>query len=139
MRIQRLIPVLAVTAGLITGAIAFGCSKSSSPTSPGGGGGGGNTAFDTGIQSSGFAFSKVFPAAGTVQYHCTPHQASGMTGTITISSSAAVSSVDVTVAPSGTLTFSPSSVSIKPGGSVNWTWASSGHTVTSGTITAATP
>ncbi len=39
----------------------------------------------------------------------------------------------VTVAPNGTLRFSPAVVNINVGDSVLWTWASSGHTSTSGT------
>ena len=39
---------------------------------------------------------------------------------------------DVTVAPNGTLTFSPSTVNISVGDTVRWTWAASGHSVTSG-------
>ena len=40
--------------------------------------------------------------------------------------------VDVTVAPGGTFTFSPSTVNISVGDTVRWTWAASGHSVTSG-------
>jgi plastocyanin len=40
--------------------------------------------------------------------------------------------VDVTVAPGGTRTFSPSTVNISVGDTVRWTWAASGHSVTSG-------
>jgi plastocyanin len=40
--------------------------------------------------------------------------------------------VDVTVAPGGTLTFDPSTVNISVGDTVRWTWAASGHSVTSG-------
>lgn len=39
----------------------------------------------------------------------------------------------VTVAPGGALTFSPSNVTIQVGDTVQWTWASSGHSSTSGT------
>src|SRR5215467_991777 len=46
--------------------------------------------------------------------------------------------VDVTVAPGGTLTFSPSTVNISVGDTVRWTWAASGHSVTSGDSTACT-
>ena len=45
---------------------------------------------------------------------------------------------DVTVAPGGTLTFSPSTVNISVGDTVRWTWAHSGHSVTSGDSTACT-
>jgi plastocyanin len=41
--------------------------------------------------------------------------------------------VNVTVAPNGDLVFSPSSVTVQPGDTVQWTWGSSGHSSTSGT------
>lgn len=40
---------------------------------------------------------------------------------------------DVMVGPNGTLTFSPSTVTISVGDTVRWTWGSSLHSVTSGT------
>jgi plastocyanin len=40
--------------------------------------------------------------------------------------------VDVTVAPGGAHSFSPSTVMIHVGDTVRWTWAAGGHTVTSG-------
>ncbi len=46
--------------------------------------------------------------------------------------------VDVTVAPNGTLTFSPSTVNISVGDTVRWTWGASGHSVTSGDSTSCT-
>jgi plastocyanin len=46
--------------------------------------------------------------------------------------------VDVMVAPGGTLTFSPSTVNISVGDTVRWTWAASGHSVTSGDSTSCT-
>jgi len=46
--------------------------------------------------------------------------------------------VDVTVAPGGTFTFSPSTVNISVGDTVRWTWAASGHSVTSGNSTSCT-
>src|SRR5262252_10011822 len=46
--------------------------------------------------------------------------------------------IDVMVAPGGTLTFSPSTVNISVGDTVRWTWAASGHSVTSGDSTACT-
>jgi plastocyanin len=39
----------------------------------------------------------------------------------------------VTVGPNSSLTFSPSALTICPGDTVTWTWAGSGHDVTSGT------
>ena len=40
--------------------------------------------------------------------------------------------VDVTVGPGGSFTFNPSTVNISVGDTVRWTWAASGHSVTSG-------
>ena len=40
--------------------------------------------------------------------------------------------VTVTVGPNGTDSFSPDPVAIHPGDTVQWTWAESGHTTTSG-------
>src|ERR1051326_1291147 len=40
--------------------------------------------------------------------------------------------VDVTVAPGGSFTFDPATVNISVGDTVRWTWAGSGHSVTSG-------
>ena len=39
----------------------------------------------------------------------------------------------VTVGPTGSLTFEPSTLTIGVGETVHWVWQSSGHTVTSGT------
>ena len=53
-----------------------------------------------------------------------------------ISTTAAVATtVTVQVAPGGDLSFSPGSVTIHPGDTVEWVWASGGmgHSVTSGT------
>lgn len=121
-----------LAAALLTAVIAFGCSKSSSPTNPGGGGGGTNPSFDSGLRSTGFSMAETFPAAGSVAYHCTPHASLGMTASITVSSSSSVDSALVTVAPGGSLTFDPASVTIRTGGTVRWVWGASGHTVTSG-------
>ncbi len=46
--------------------------------------------------------------------------------------SATSTTVDVTVAPGGSLTFNPSTVNISVGDTVRWTWGGSGHSVTSG-------
>lgn len=46
---------------------------------------------------------------------------------------ATAKTVDVTVGMSGGLRFSPSAVNVHPGDTVRWTWAASGHSVTSGT------
>jgi len=45
---------------------------------------------------------------------------------------ASATTVNVTIGPNGDLIFSPSSVTIRPGDKVKWTWGSSGHSTTSG-------
>src|SRR5262249_46759659 len=52
--------------------------------------------------------------------------------------SATSTTVDVTVGPGGGFTFDPSTVNISVGDTVRWTWASSGHSVTSGNSTSCT-
>ncbi len=136
MKLHRTL-VLITFAGLVAASsLLLGCGKSSSPTNPGGGigggggggGGGANTPFDSGTLTAPAAFSHAFPTAGTVTYHCNFHVSLGMVGTINISAAAADSIVNVTA--SGT-TFSPSTITIKPGGIVHWNIASGTHTVTS--------
>jgi plastocyanin/uncharacterized protein YggT (Ycf19 family) len=46
---------------------------------------------------------------------------------------ASATTVDVTVAPNGAFVFSPSSVTIRPGDTVRWTWGDDFHSSTSGT------
>lgn len=40
--------------------------------------------FNSGVQNTGFTFSRTFSTAGTIDYFCTPHCAVGMTGKITV-------------------------------------------------------
>lgn len=112
-------------------AVIFGCggggSNSTAPPGPGGG-----PTFDLSFPATGASRSFTFTDAGTWDYKCTPHQGSGMTGTVVVSAGSANDSALVTVGPSNSLTFSPSSVTIKTGGTVRWVNASSMtiHTVT---------
>jgi plastocyanin len=128
-RSMMLMSVLA--SALVLSVIVVGCGKSSSPTAPYGGGGGGggasNTPFNSGTLTAPASFDHVFPTAGTVGYHCNFHVSMGMVGTVVVAAGGASSA---TVTASGT-TFSPSSVTIMPGGTVHWTIASGTHTVTS--------
>jgi len=121
-----------LASALVLTVIVVGCSKSSSPTAPYGGGGGGgsassNTPFDSGTLTAPASFDHVFPTAGSVGYHCSFHVGMGMVGTVVVAAGGASSA---TVTASGT-TFSPSSVTIMPGGTVHWTIAGGTHTVTS--------
>jgi plastocyanin len=131
MKIRPLWSLSLVAAVIVAGAIGVGCSKSSNRiTNPGTGG---NPSFDSGIQSLGFTKDVTFPVAGTVNYYCTPHGVSqGMVGSVTIVAGDPDSLLNVSVAPGGSFTFSPTNVSIRPGGKIHWVWASSGHSVTSG-------
>ncbi len=137
MNRSRLV-VVAACAGIIGMAlIAAGCGKSSSPTSPGygggvgggGGAGGGasDTPFDSGSLTAPASYDRTFPVAGTVGYHCNFHQAMGMVGTVIVQTGGAGS---VTVTASGT-SFSPSTVTIAPGGTVHWSITGGTHTVPS--------
>jgi len=40
--------------------------------------------WDSGVQNSGFVFTRVFNNVGSFPYHCTPHQNFGMTGKIIV-------------------------------------------------------
>ena len=117
------------------------CGKSSSPTAPygggggggGGGGTGGGTVFSFGPFAQGQSASFTFPTAGTFGYHCIPHQAMGMVGTVQVDGNAgALDSVLVQIGAGG-FNFSPQTAHIKPGGHVRWVNASTltNHTVTS--------
>lgn len=139
MKTHRPQVLLLTTIALVLGAVSYGCSNDDGPTAPVGGGGTVNTAFNSGLLNATGTFDHTFPAAGVVNYFCTPHQSMGMVGAVIISGSSPTASVNVTVGAGGGLTFDPDTVTIMPGGSVHWTWASDGHTVTSGLITAASP
>ena len=51
----------------------------------------------------------------------------------------ATHNVQVGGAPPNAFSFSPANISINPGDSVHWTWASNTHTVTSGDLDTCTP
>jgi hypothetical protein len=107
------------------------CSKSGSPTAPYGGGGGTGTPFNLGPFGLNQSATLTFANAGTFGYHCIPHQAMGMTGSVQVEAGGADSAV-VQIAASG-LTYTPPTTHIRPGGHVRWVNASAStvHTVTS--------
>ena len=130
MRATNSVLAIAALSILLAGSSLLGCSKSTSPTNPYGGGtmgGGGGTAFNSGTLNAPASYVHVFPTSGAVGYHCNFHVSMGMTGTVSVMAGGADSAV---VTGSGT-TFTPASVTIKPGGYVHWKITSGTHTVTS--------
>ena len=131
MRPSSSVLAIAAVSVILAGSAVLGC-KGGSPTNPYGsgsmgGGGSGNTPFSTGSLNAPASFVHVFPTTGNVGYHCEFHVSMGMTGTVSVVNGGADSAV---VTGSGT-SFSPASVSIKPGGYVHWKITSGTHTVTS--------
>jgi plastocyanin len=129
---KRLVLLTSVLASAMAfGVMVTGCSKSTSPTAPyGTGGGSGSTAdtpFNSGTLTAPASFDHTFPTAGTIGYHCAFHAGMGMVGTVVVAAGGAASA---NVTASG-MTFSPSTVTIMPGGTVHWTIADGTHTVTS--------
>ena len=116
MRIRTLglLAAAALTA-LALGACSSKKSDEGNPVAPPTG-----PSFNLAFPSVGSSSSVTFPNAGTFGYHCTPHQGSGMTGTVQVVSGSGVLADTVEVGPGGTLTFVPSTVTIAPGGSVRW-------------------
>jgi plastocyanin len=126
MRTKGTIAGVAVVALTVVAGLQ-GCSKKEGPVSPPGG----SNSFDSGTLVPGASFSKVFPNATStpVGYHCGFH--SNMTGTVTVASGQADSSL-VTIVDSTNDGFSPKNVSVRPGGTVRWINAHNlNHTATS--------
>jgi hypothetical protein len=125
--------LLIVSVAVILGIAA--CSSSNSPTGYGGGGGGGGVTPPKLLNLGPFGLNQsiqfTFPNPGSFGYHCTPHRAMGMTGSVTVDAGG-VDSAMVQVGLGG-LNFSPSTAHIKPGGYVRWVNVSTLtiHTVTS--------
>jgi plastocyanin len=133
-----------IRALILTSLLAvLGAAACNSPTAPygGGGGGGGNGGAGTGGAGSLFNLGPfavnqsatfTFPSAGAFGYHCIPHQAMGMTGTVQVDAGGSDSTV-VQIGAGGGLSFTPATAHIKPGAQVRWVNASGStvHTVTS--------
>lgn len=128
MRIRSALVLAAFGAALLHGCGGDGGNPASPRPDPGGDG-----AFDSGLHNAGFVFVRKFLTVGDMPYYCIPHAASGMTGMVVVSSNASTDTVDVTVGPSGAHAFAPATITVGVGGHVRWSWASSNHTVTSGT------
>ena len=83
------------------------------------------------------AFLDANPQFGNLYYyHCHPHGALGMVGSITVLTTV---THDVIVGPGGVLVFDPADITINVGATVRWTWDSDGHNVGSGLPGAPTP
>lgn len=108
--------------------LAGGCSKKSS-SAPAGGSGGPALGFT--FPATGVSNQFTFTTVGSWDYHCIPHQASGMTGTVIVATAGADSAL-VQVGGGSGFQFVPASVTIKQGGYVRWVNVSSftNHTVT---------
>jgi len=121
-------PALPIAAACVAVAIAGsalpGCSSSDSPTTPTPGTG---TGFNSGNITAPGDYVRTFAAADTIGYHCNIHVSMGMVGTVRVANGGADSAV---VTASG-IAFSPSTVTIKPGGYVHWKITGGTHTVTS--------
>jgi len=129
-----------VLAALVAVLAAASCKGPSSPygggssggsTGGGGTGGGTGTRFNLGPFAIGESAVLTFSSPVVAGYHCIPHRAMGMTGTVLVDANGA-DSVLVRIGASG-FTFTPSTAHIKPGGYVRWVNVSSlaVHTVTS--------
>ncbi len=129
MRFMRGVLGLLVVGVAIVSAIVSSCSSKNNPASPGGSAG---LEINSGNVPPGGVYQHVFANAGTFPYHCTIHPP--MTGnSVTVSASSSNDSAFVQIVSASTPGFSPSSVTIKPGGHVRWINAHTvTHTVTSG-------
>lgn len=84
-------------------------------------------AFNSGVLRGPASYTHRFPNGGMFNYHCTFHVEMGMRGTVTVANGAPDSAV---VLASGS-SFTPASVSVRPGGHVRWDVPTGMHTVTS--------
>ena len=122
-RFPALLLALAVALTTVS-SCSSGGGSSGAPTNPGTTSG---LELNSGDFGRGGTYQHRFFAAGTFPYHCIHH--SPMTGSVTVSASAADTLVNVSIV-SDTAPFPPASV--KPGGRVIWTNNNSMvHTVTS--------
>lgn len=112
--------LLVGAAVLVTaGAVVIGCSndKGSNPYNPGPGGG---TTLNLSLPATGGSASFTFNTAGTFPYKCGIHGT--MVGdTVKVDPSSSVTNANVTVTGTTAPGFSPPSVTVKVGGTVQWT------------------
>jgi len=118
---RRLLAALLLL-GLVT---ISACSKSDKSTSPGPG----TTSKELNSPQlgNGGVYVDTLATAGTYPYHCAIH--TSMTGAVVVDAGSATTSASVSITG---FTFSPASVTVKPGGIVTWTNNdNANHTVTS--------
>jgi plastocyanin len=131
---RALVPLFAALVVVIAAASCHGPTSPYGGGSSGGGGTGGGstgTRFDLGPFALGESATLAFPNAVIAGYHCIPHRAMGMTGTVRVDANGADSAL-VQIGANG-FSFTPSTAHIKPGGHVRWVNVSNLaiHTVTS--------
>ena len=86
--------------------------------------------FDFSFNGVGVSHPFTFTQAGDWQYHCSIH-GPDMKGEVKVRESSTRMTATITVAPGGTLTFSPDSVTVGVNGVVTWVSATStAHTAT---------
>lgn len=142
LQMSRAHALVLVLAALVAMLAAASCNGPTSPygggSSGGGGTGGGGTGgggtgtrFDLGPFAIGESATLAFPNAVIAGYHCIPHRAMGMTGTVLVDANG-VDSALVQIGANG-FSFTPATAHIKPGGHVRWVNVSNLaiHTVTS--------
>lgn len=123
------LPVAAVlAAGICLTALVAGCSSNDSTSPPVNVPG---PSFNFTFPQTGTSHEFTFIDVGTWGYVCTSH--SGMAGTVVVAVGGPDSAGVVQVGPSNSQSFSPPSVTVKPGGKVRWVNVSTtmfNHTVT---------
>src|SRR5262249_30577319 len=128
-RPRRILPVLALVTAAFAAAAGCSSNNSSSPTQPVTG-----PTFNFTFPATGVSDTLRFRDVGTWTYHCAAHASLGMTGTIIVDPASTVDSVPggVQVGAGNSYSFSPATVTIKPGGLIRWVNVSSltNHTVT---------
>jgi plastocyanin len=102
---------------LLALALVSSCSSKDNSTAPAP-----NTSvsFNYAFLAPGQSIQRTFTTVGSFAYHCAAHQGSGMTGTVVVSASASLDSQVVLVGHNDNLTFSPSTATIKPNGTIRW-------------------
>ena len=126
MKRRILFVALAVLVVMGAAAALSGCSKDkgtnpvTTPPVP--------ESFDSGTLT-GTPFTHTFNTAGTYGYRCVFHGGAPyyMTGTVVVDGASLNTSASVNVT---NFTFSPASVTVKPGSTVTWTLGSGMHSVT---------